>query len=615
MAQVIPCPGPERVREFLLGLLPDGESQALEQHLTGCDACLRAAQAMRAEDALVATVREAAPLAAGPAPPEVEQTVARLQGLWLDVSRAAAGDFTVGDTPPTDPPEGFTASIAVPADAPTRAAPIPAGPAPAPEAYDFLAPPQAPGELGRLAHYRVLRVLGAGGMGVVFHAEDTQLERPVALKAMRPAAAAAPSARERFLREARAAAAIEHDHIVPIYQVGEDRGVPYMAMQLLRGESLEDRARRANRLPAAEVLRVGREVAEGLAAAHARGLVHRDVKPANVWLTPEGRVKLLDFGLVRAAAARGPDLTLEGVVVGTPAYMAPEQASGGAVDARSDLFALGCVLYRLAAGDTPFRGEDPLATLVAVATREPRPLRELRPDFPPALSDLVTRLLAKDPAGRPQTAQAVVEAVREIESGEGATEAELPRPAPARRPPDPDVRPARRGGRRRRLLWSAAAVLAALGAGAWWFGPAVVRYATDRGDLVVEIDDPEVEAVARQSGLTIRDRATGREYTVRVGAQDVRSGAYEVTAAEAGGMRVSTREFTIVRGDRTTVRGTAAPAPPDFQEAHGVDGAGLQAWVNRIYGEGFRAVFLSVEFGSDPPRFCAVAVRNAPRVP
>ena len=174
--------------------------------------------------------------------------------------------------------------------------------------YDFLAPPREPGELGRLGPYQVRKVLGAGGMGVVFLGHDPLLERPVALKAMLPMLAVSPSAKQRFLREARAAAAIKHDHIVTIYQVGEDRGVPFLAMEFLEGESLDDRLKRESRLPVKELLRIGREAAEGLSAAHERGLIHRDIKPGNIWLEGErGRVKILDFGLARDDGQRASD--------------------------------------------------------------------------------------------------------------------------------------------------------------------------------------------------------------------------------------------------------------------------------------------------------------------
>jgi WD40 repeat protein len=284
----------------------------------------------------------------------------------------------------------------------------------------LLAPPEGSGEVGRLGGYRVLKVLGAGGMGVVLQAEDPQLHRPVALKVMLPAVAANAGSRERFMREARAAAAIEHDNIVAIYQVGEDRGVPFIAMPLLKGESLEDRLRRERRLPVREVLRIGREAARGLAAAHERGLTHRDIKPGNLWLeAPRGRVKILDFGLARGAGTQGPALTQQGAIVGTPAYMAPEQASAREPDARADLFSLGCVLYQASTGKPPFGGADLLSTLMAVATSDPPPPRSVSADIPVGLNDLILRLLAKDPKDRPATARAVAAAIRDLEKGGG----------------------------------------------------------------------------------------------------------------------------------------------------------------------------------------------------
>lgn len=283
------------------------------------------------------------------------------------------------------------------------------------ELYDFLAPPRGPAELGWLGSYRVLKVLGAGGMGVVFEAEDPQLQRAVALKAMLPTLAASESSRKRFLREAQAAAAISHDHIVQIYQVSEDRGVPFIAMQFLEGESLEDRMRRDRRLSVAEALRITRETALGLAAAQKRGLIHRDIKLANLWLEgDDARVKILDFGLARAASGDA-NLTQQGVIVGTPSYMAPEQASGKPVDGRCDLFSLGCVLYRLVTGKPPFRGNDTISTLMSVATDVPAEPRFVYADISQPVSDFVMQLLAKNPDDRPQNAQEVVDTVLALE--------------------------------------------------------------------------------------------------------------------------------------------------------------------------------------------------------
>jgi WD40 repeat protein/formylglycine-generating enzyme required for sulfatase activity len=308
--------------------------------------------------------------------------------------------------------------------------PLPAAAGPAGgkgEPADLLAPPQAPGELGRLGPYPVLKVLSVGGMGVVFHARDPHLERPVALKVMRPSLADALG-RQRFLREARAAAALEHDHIVPIFHVGEAHveglgSVPFLAMPLLRGEPLDARLKREGKLPIPEVLRIGRELALALAAAHEHNLVHRDVKPGNVWLESKtGRVKVLDFGLARpigpeagpepvapgsAPAEDSTQLTQQGTIVGTPAYMAPEQVRGEPLDHRCDLFSLGCVLYALCTGQAPFRGPDTARILAAVTNESPPTPRQLEPAVPPALSALILRLLAKKPQDRPSSAQAV----------------------------------------------------------------------------------------------------------------------------------------------------------------------------------------------------------------
>lgn len=300
------------------------------------------------------------------------------------------------------------------------------------EEIAFLAPPQQPDEIGRLGGYRVLQVMGVGGMGVVFRAEDPQLKRQVALKAMKPSIAASRSAKQRFLREAQSTAAIEHDNIVHIYQVGEDCGVPFIAMQFLRGESLQGRLERKPDLDSREASRIAHEIASGLAAAHKRGLIHRDIKPDNIWIESEsGRAKILDFGLVRSAADIDSGLTQTGMVVGTPRYMSPEQALGQHVDHRCDLFSLGTVLYHMAAGRAPFDGGNVTATLIEVAAADCEPIESLCPDVHPKLAALITKLLQRSPGQRPQSAIEVVEALRDIEHdlAEQAKQRQLPRTA------------------------------------------------------------------------------------------------------------------------------------------------------------------------------------------
>ncbi len=300
----------------------------------------------------------------------------------------------------------------------------------------FLAPPERPEELGRIARYRVLRLLGAGGMGIVYEAEDLDLGRRVALKIMKPRLSADAVGRQRFLREARLAAAIEHDHIVTIHQVGEADGVLYLSMQLLQGISLKAHLKRTGALSVPEILQVGRQIALGLSAAHAKGLIHRDIKPGNIWLEKKRdeaetkpvkaeesessavfRVKILDFGLARAEA--GERLTGSGMIVGTPGFMAPEQMDGKAVDARCDLFSLGCVLYCASVGCKPFKGKGVLEIMHSMATVPIEPI-VLRPDLPRSLSALIQKLLELDPSNRPQSAREVCDVLATLERRTGA---------------------------------------------------------------------------------------------------------------------------------------------------------------------------------------------------
>ena len=277
---------------------------------------------------------------------------------------------------------------------------------------DFLQPSDTAGMLGRLGSFDIKRVIGRGGMGVVLNGFDPWLQRDVAIKVLDPQLANNDTARQRFCREARAAAAVANDNIVAVYQVNEHEksGLPYLVMQLVSGESLEQRLRRVGKLSVADAVRVGMQAASGLAAAHATGLIHRDVKPGNILLEAgTDKAKLTDFGLARAA--EDLKLTRTGFVAGTPLYMAPEQARGDDIDARADLFSLGSVLYEALAGKPPFEGRTPLAVLRRVSDEAHPPLRKINPGVPEWLENLVDKLLAKEPADRYQTATEVAEAL------------------------------------------------------------------------------------------------------------------------------------------------------------------------------------------------------------
>jgi tRNA A-37 threonylcarbamoyl transferase component Bud32/WD40 repeat protein len=272
----------------------------------------------------------------------------------------------------------------------------------------LLAPADRTGLLGKLDDYEVLEVVGTGGMGVVVKAFDPKLHRVVAIKLVAPHLAASASARRRFEREARAVAAVRDEHVVAIHQVEMAGSLPYLVMEFIGGVSLQDRLEQRGPLELKEILRIGAQAARGLAAAHAQGLVHRDIKPANILLeNGVERVKITDFGLARAVD--DVSLTRSGVITGTPNYMSPEQADGRPVDARSDLFSLGSVLYALATGHPPFRADGVASVLKRVAADDPRPVREINPDMPDWLDAIIRKLHAKDPAGRFQTASEVAD--------------------------------------------------------------------------------------------------------------------------------------------------------------------------------------------------------------
>ncbi|TWT52986.1 Serine/threonine-protein kinase PrkC [Rubripirellula amarantea] len=275
-------------------------------------------------------------------------------------------------------------------------------------AVAFLEPSNQPDSIGRLGEFEILSVIGHGGMGIVLKGFQQELNRPVAVKVMSPHLAMVAVARKRFLREAQATAAIVHPNVMPILSVSESASLPFLVMPFVACLSLQQRLDMEGPLPIAELLRIAVQVAHGLAAAHAQGLVHRDVKPANILLERSvDRAMLTDFGLARAAD--DVSVTRSGVIAGTPEYMSPEQARGEPIDARSDLFSLGSVIYACATGYPPFRAETSYGVLRKISDDVPRPMRIQNPEVPSWLEQLTGELLAKQPASRPDRAHEVAE--------------------------------------------------------------------------------------------------------------------------------------------------------------------------------------------------------------
>ncbi|MEZ6040042.1 MAG: protein kinase [Planctomycetaceae bacterium] len=271
-----------------------------------------------------------------------------------------------------------------------------------------LSPTDDPDSLGRIGGYEVTGVIGSGGMGVVLKAREHALDRVVAVKVMAPHLAASGSARRRFAREAKAAAAVLHPNVIAIHGVSNEQALPYLVMPYVAGASLQKRIDAEGPLPLVDILRIGAQVAAGLAAAHDQGLVHRDIKPGNI-LLEQGveRVTITDFGLARAVD--DASMTRSGVIAGTPQYMSPEQARGEPIDARSDLFSLGSLLYAMCTGHSPFRAETSFGVLHRITHDEPRPITEINPDIPLWLEGTVMRLLARNADDRFQSAGEVAE--------------------------------------------------------------------------------------------------------------------------------------------------------------------------------------------------------------
>jgi TolB-like protein/predicted Ser/Thr protein kinase len=326
-----------------------------------------------------------------------------------------------------------------------------------------------------LAHYEITSSLGRGGMGEVYRARDTKLRREVAIKVLPPALTADPERRMRFQREAQTAAALSHPNIAVIHEVNEEEGTPYLVMELIEGRTL-DEATQGKTLSMKEWLEYAIPIAEAIAHAHRNGVVHRDLKPSNVMVTEEGRIKLLDFGLAKLLDPDpetdqteldtiSQELTRAGKVIGTVAYMSPEQARGRPIDHRTDIFSLGVLLYQLATDRLPFAGESDIESLNATLTVDPPPLAEAAPDFATEASRVVGKAMEKEPDRRYQSAAEIVtdfrNLARDLDTGRvsiaGTTGATTIAPAPRTAP--------------RWMLPVVALVIVAAAIGFWKFGP------------------------------------------------------------------------------------------------------------------------------------------------
>jgi serine/threonine protein kinase/tetratricopeptide (TPR) repeat protein len=370
--------------------------------------------------------------------------------------------------------------------------------------------------IGRtLAHYQLIAAIGAGGMGEVYRASDTKLGRDVALKVLPAEMARDPQRLMRFQREARAVAALNHPHIVTIFSVEEADGVHFLTMELIEGQPL-DRLIPEGGFPVERIVDIAAALAGALAAAHEKGIVHRDLKPANVMVTSDGRVKVLDFGLAKeirpmssgdATQTHSPQ-TEAGMVMGTPAYMSPEQVAGEAVDCRTDIFSLGIVLYEMATGQRPFKGRSSAELISAILRDTPRPVAELRADLPGDLSRVVRRCLEKDPQCRLQTARDVSNELRDL----------------ARQPSTTVLEPVRLAG--------GSASGAARANEGFWVAVLPFKYGGGNTDLTALADglsEDIVTGLARFSYLRVISRSSSSRYAHEV--LDVRS------AGEALGAR------------------------------------------------------------------------------
>jgi predicted Ser/Thr protein kinase len=510
MSPRLPHPQPDELAAFVSGQAPEEAATAISQHLADCEACRTMVDSL---------------------PPDTLLSLLR-KGAEAGTAETDAG---AGEKP--DTPEAVTIA-----------------PAPAVSAGDV------PAGLADNPRYRVLELLGSGGMGAVYKAEHRRMERHVALKVMSAGLMTKPAMVERFHREVKAAARLTHPNIVTAYDADQAGDTHFLVMEFVEGLSLAEHVQKHGPLPVIEACAHIRQAALGLQHALERGMVHRDIKPHNLMLTPTGQVKILDFGLARfvresagdqtasSLQAAGPapsvppgGLTEVGTLMGTADFIAPEQASDPRrADIRADIYSLGCTLYFLLSGRVPFPGGTSIDKLMAHVEKTPVPLAKLRPEVPAELVRVVEKMMAKDPAQRYQT------------------------PAEAARALEPFTRKRSRLAAfiHRHRLATAAGLLAGL---VLAFVAAVIIYVqTDNGEFVIETEGPESDAIAiminKEDGLKIHDRVRKTEYLLKVGKHRLPGGDYQIDVSELpDGVTFSTTTFKIRRGGKERVTVTFRP--------------------------------------------------------
>ena len=508
-------PSRQELKAFSLGYLADDSYAAVEAHVVSCSTCLEQV-GETPSDGLVELLRSAR---------------SRLNAL--DIA-------TQTQTPaPRSAMEGTVSQVQV------------ASPRPATPGFTLLEHQAAKGstliehlppDLAGHERYQVVRLLGTGGMGAVFEAEHRVMQRRVALKFIKPEFTVSTTAVERFRREVRAAARLSHPNIVTTYDAEDAGSKLFLVMEYVEGVSLAQLVKDRGPLPIAEACEYIRQAASGLQHAHERGMVHRDVKPHNLILAEStvasapGVVKVLDFGLAALRDEGGGELTEDNVVMGTPDYMAPEQAvDAHSADIRADIYSLGCTLYYLLTGKVPYPATTTVSKILAHREQRLPSIRRARPDVPAELARVLPRLIAKKPADRYQTPAEVAAAL-----------------APFAEPPSQtDKRGSKRG-----WLIAAASLFFGLVLAA---GVVVYRIQTDQGELVITTESDDVEVVVKQGGklIEIMDTKTKKKITLR-------SGVYELELKGGEGLKLDITHATLKRGDVTLakIERLPKPAPP-----------------------------------------------------